>query len=204
MKIVQVGSSGVIGRAVSAELGKRHQIVTASRSDGEFRVDIGDPFSIEELFQQVGEFDALVCTAGAVHFAALAEFSVEQYAIGLQSKLMGQVNLVRSGFKFLREGGSFTLTSGPTNGDPIPLGTSSAMINGALEGFVRSAAIELHRDRRINLVSPTMLEESSPLFGPYFMGTKGVSTSDVVHGYVKSVEGGQTGRVYRIGWSRDR
>ncbi|WP_430709525.1 SDR family oxidoreductase [Mesorhizobium captivum] len=91
---------------------------------------------------------------------------MEQYAIGLQSKLMGQVNLVRSGVKYLREGGSFTLTSGPTNEDPIPLGTSSAMVNGAVEGFVRSAAIELRRDRRINLVSPTMLEESSPSTAP--------------------------------------
>lgn len=73
-----------------------------------------------------------------------------------------------------------------------------------LEGFVQSAAIELRRDRRINLVSPTMLEESSPLYGPYFVGTRGVATNDVVLGYVKSVEGGQTGCVYRIGWSRDR
>ncbi|KUM26662.1 short-chain dehydrogenase [Mesorhizobium loti] len=204
MKILQVGSSGVIGRAVTAELGQRHQIVTASRSTGEFRVDIEDPRSVENLFQQVGEFDALVCAAGAVHFAPLAEFSVGQYAVGLQSKLMGQVNLVRSGLKYLRDGGSFTLTSGPTNDDPIPLGTSSAMVNGALEGFVRGAAIELRRDRRINLVSPTMLEESASLFGSYFMGTKGVATSDVVQGYVKSVEGAQTGCVYRIGWSRDR
>lgn len=87
------------------------------------------------LGNQLLLFQLLVCTAGAVHFAPLAEFSVEQYAIGLQSKLMEQVNLVRSGVKYLRGGGSFTLTSGPTNEDPIPLGTSSAMVNGALEGL---------------------------------------------------------------------
>ena len=78
------------------------------------------------------------------------------------------------------------------------------MVNGALEGFVRSAAIELRQDRRINLVSPTMLEESSRLYSPYFQGSKAVAANDVVLGYVKSVEGKQTGCVYRIGWSRDR
>ena len=179
-------------------------LIAVGRSTGDFQVDIDNPSSISRMFSQIGEFDALICTAGTVHFAPLAEFTIEQYAIGLQSKLMGQVNLVRLGLRFLREEGSFTLTSGPTNDDPISLGTSSAMVNGALEGFVRSAAIELREDRRINLVSPTMLEESSPLYGPYFRGSKAVATNDVVLGYIKSVEGRQTGCVYRIGWSRDR
>ncbi len=159
MRIVHVGASGEIGKAVSAELGRRHDVIAVGRSTGDFQVDIDNPSSISRMFSQIGEFDALICTAGTVHFAPLAEFTIEQYAIGLQSKLMGQVNLVRLGLGFLREEGSFTLTSGPTNDDPISLGTSSAMVNGALEGFVRSAAIELREDRRINLVSPTMLEE---------------------------------------------
>jgi NAD(P)-dependent dehydrogenase (short-subunit alcohol dehydrogenase family) len=204
VRIVHVGASGVIGKAVSAELGRRHDVIAVGRSIGDFQVDIDNPSSISRMFSQIGEFDALVCTAGTVHFAPLAEFTIEEYAIGLQSKLMGQVNLVRLGLGFLREEGSFTLTSGPTNDDPIPLGTSSAMVNGALEGFVRSAAIELRQDRRINLVSPTMLEESSRLYSPYFQGSKAVATNDVVLGYVKSVEGKQTGCIYRIGWSRDR
>ncbi|MER8436878.1 short chain dehydrogenase [Mesorhizobium sp. M1312] len=204
MKIVHIGAGGVIGRAVADELGKRHEIVRVSRSSGDFQVNMEDPASIARLFNQTGHFDSLICTAGAVHFAPLAEFSVEQYSIGLKSKLMGQVNLVRSGRKYLREGGSFTLTSGPTNEDPIPLGTSSAMVNGALEGFVRSAAIELQSNRRINLVSPTMLEESSSLYGSFFVGTKPVATADVVLAYVKSVEGRQTGCVYRVGWTRER
>lgn len=204
MKIVHVGASGVIGRAVAAELGKRHQLVTVNRNSGDVLVDIEDPLSIARLFNQTGHFDALICTAGAVHFSPLQEFSVEQYSVGLKSKLMGQVNLVRSGRKYLRDGGSFTLTSGPTNEDPIPLETPSAMVNGALEGFARSAAIELQSDRRINLVSPTMLEESSPLYGRYFVGTKPVATTDVVFAYVKSVERRQSGCVYRVGWSRER
>ncbi|MEI9413528.1 short chain dehydrogenase [Mesorhizobium sp. Cs1321R2N1] len=204
MKIVHIGASGVIGRAVAAELGTRHEVIAVNRGSGDYQVDIADPSSIARLFNQTGHFDALICTAGAVHFATLQEFSVEQYSIGLKSKLMGQVNLVRSGRKYLRDGGSFTLTSGPTNEDPIPLGTSSAMVNGALEGFVRSAAIELQSDRRINLVSPTMLQESTALYGPFFVGTKPVATPEVVLAYVKSVEGRQTGCVYRVGWSRER
>jgi NAD(P)-dependent dehydrogenase (short-subunit alcohol dehydrogenase family) len=116
---------------------------------------------------------------------------------------MGQVNLVMLGLKHIRDGGSFTLTSGLVNDDPIREGVSAAMVNGGIEGFVHGAAIGLPRGVRINVVSPTLVEESVPAYGPYFRGTKPVPASDVALGYAKSVEGAQTGRVYRIGWSRD-
>ncbi len=116
---------------------------------------------------------------------------------------MGQVNLVTQGLKHIRDGGSFTLTSGLLNEDPIRDGVSAAMVNGALEGFARAAAIALPRGVRINVVSPTVVEEPLPIFGPYFLGTKAVPVAEAALGYVKSIEGAQTGRVYRIGWARD-
>lgn len=84
--------------------------------------------------------------------------TIEQFEIGLRSKLMVQVNLVVFGIRHIRDHGSFTLTSGLTNKDPIRQGTSAAMVNGALDGFIRAAVIELRRGLRINLVSPTLVE----------------------------------------------
>jgi NAD(P)-dependent dehydrogenase (short-subunit alcohol dehydrogenase family) len=77
------------------------------------------------------------------------------------------------------------------------------MVNGALEGFVRSAAVELPGGLRINLVSPTVTEESMATYGPFFPGQKAVPAAEAALGYAKSVEGIQTGRIYRIGWSRN-
>ncbi|WP_352814072.1 short chain dehydrogenase [Mesorhizobium sp. M0965] len=203
MRIVLVGSTGVIGSAVAAELVKRHDVVAVGRTSGSFQLDIAEPDSIDHLFDKVGAFDALVCTAGAVHYAPLKEFTNEQFEIGLRSKLMGQVNLVVRGLKHINDNGAFTLTSGLTNEDPIRQGSSAALVNGALDGFVRSAAIELERGVRINLVSPTLVQESVHLYGDFFPGTVTMPVREVALGYVKSVEGGQTGRVYRMGWVRD-
>ena len=202
MKIILVGSSGTIGRAVAAELGARHDIVHANRSSGDVRVDIADPASIAAMYAQVGAFDALVCATGKVHFGPLETFTPEQFDLGLRNKLMGQVNLVMLGLAHIADGGSFTLTSGLLNEDPIREGVSAAMVNGGLEGFVRGAAIVLPRGLRLNVVSPTVIEESLPSYGPFFRGTKPVPASEAALGYAKSVEGAQTGRVYRIGWSR--
>jgi NADP-dependent 3-hydroxy acid dehydrogenase YdfG len=203
MKIVLIGAAGTLGSAVDEALKTRHEIVRVGRKSGDFQVDITDPASIEQLFAKVGEFDAIVSTTGDVHFGPFAEITQEKFQIGLRSKLMGQVNLVALGMKHSRDGGSFTLTTGQINDDPISVGASGAMINGGLEAFARSVAIELPRKLRINVVSPTVAEESWSAFGPFFPGQKPVPASEAALGYVKSVEGMQTGKVYRIGWSRD-
>ena len=203
MRIILVGAAGTLGSAVDKALNIRHEIVRVGRRRGDFQVDIADPASIEQLFSKVGEFDALVSTTGDVHFGPLAEFDQDKFQVGLRGKLMGQVNLVAFGLKHIRDGGSFTLTTGQINEDPIGVGASGAMVNGGLEAFARSAAIELTRGLRINVVSPTVTEESWSAFGPFFPGQKPVPASEAALGYVKSVEGRQTGKVYRIGWSLD-
>jgi NAD(P)-dependent dehydrogenase (short-subunit alcohol dehydrogenase family) len=203
MKIILIGAAGTLGSAVNKALKARHEIVRVGRNSGDFQVDITDPASIERLFSKLGEFDAVVSTVGDVHFGPLAEFTQDKFQIGLRNKLMGQVNLVFFGLKHIRNRGSFTLTTGQINEDPISVGASGAMVNGGLEAFARSAAIELTRGIRINVVSPTVTEESWSAFGPFFPGQKPVPASEAALGYVKSVEGMQTGKVYRIGWSRD-
>jgi NAD(P)-dependent dehydrogenase (short-subunit alcohol dehydrogenase family) len=203
MKIILVGATGTLGKAVDRALSPRHEIVRVGRKGGDFQIDIADPKSIERLYAKTGEVDAVVSATGDVHFGPLVEFTQAQFDVGLRGKLMGQVNLVALGIKHVRSGGSFTLISGQINDDPIRMGASGAMVNGGLEGFVRSAALELPRGLRINLVSPTMTEESAAAFGPFFPGQKAIPAAEAALGFVKSVEGPQTGRVYRIGWSRD-
>jgi len=198
MKIILVGASGTIGQAIDRELRERHDIVRVGRNSGELQVDITDPASIRRLFEQTGPFDALISAAGNAHFGALEELSAREFAVGLDDKLMGQINLVLIGREFANDGASFTLTSGVLSEDPIRYGAAVGTVNAALDGFVRAAAIELPRGLRINGVSPTILEESLPAYGPYFRGFKAVPAATVALAYAKSAEGRQTGQVYRV------
>ncbi|MFI8611205.1 short chain dehydrogenase [Pseudomonas sp. NPDC077649] len=198
MKIILVGASGTIGQAIDRELRERHDIVRVGRHSGELQVDISDPASIRRLFEQTGPFDALISAAGNAHFGALEELTAKEFAVGLDDKLMGQVNLVLIGREFANDGASFTLTSGVLSEDPIRYGAAVSTVNAALDGFVRAAAIELPRGLRINGVSPTILEESLPAYGPYFRGFKAVPAATVALAYAKSAEGRQTGQVYRV------
>lgn len=197
-KILLVGASGTLGRAVHAELAQRHEVIAASRKSGTHRVDITDSTSIKKLLNKLGKLDAIVCAAGAVHFGALEAMTDELYAIGLRDKLMGQVNLALLGREHLRDAGSITLITGILAEQPIRQGSSASMVNGALEAFVRAAAIELPRGLRINAVSPNVFVESMPGYAPYFRGFEAVPVARAALAFSRSVEGAQTGQVYRV------
>ncbi len=199
MKIIVVGGTGTIGKAVVKELAHRHTIIVAAHKHGDIRVDITDKQSIEKMYQTAGKVDALISTTGNVHFGDFAQMTSENYQLGLNDKLMGQVNLVLIGRQYLNDAGSFTLTSGILSHDPIRYGSSASMVNAAIDGFVKGAAIEMPRGIRINAISPTILVESLPNFGDYFHGFEPVPASRVAVAYSKSVEGHQNGQIYHVG-----
>ena len=198
MKILLIGASGTIGRAVAEELSKRHELVTAGRTSGDVRLDLSDPASIRAAYAQAGALDAVVCAAGNVTFKPLPEMTAADYGVGLRDKLMGQVNLVLAGREHVADGGSFTLTGGVLDRDPIVAGTSASMVNGALNAFALAASIELDRGLRVNVVSPGVITEAMDAYAPYFRGFEPVPAARAALAYAKSVEGRRTGQVLRV------
>lgn len=198
MKIIVVGGTGTIGSAVVKELSSRHTVIVASHSQGDVKVDIKNPQSIEDMYKKINDFDAVVSTVGKVHFGLFTEMTAENYQTGLQDKLMGQVNLVLLGLKYINPKGSFTLTSGILSHDPIRKGSSASMVNGALDSFVKAAAIEMPKEIRINSVSPSVISEAMDKYASYFRGYQPVDAARAALAYSKSVEGAQTGQAYQI------
>jgi NAD(P)-dependent dehydrogenase (short-subunit alcohol dehydrogenase family) len=199
MRILVVGAQGTVGQAVMKALSARHDIVTAGRSGGDITVDLTKADSVSAMYAKLGPLDAVIACAGHVHFGPVAAMTPEQFRKGLDDKLMGQVNLVLLGMAHVSHGGSFTLTSGVLDRDPVRQGVNAAAVNGAIGAFVRAAAIEMPRGIRINAVSPGLLEESEKKYEGFFPGHEPVSSARVGLAYVKSVEGALTGQVFTVG-----
>lgn len=193
MRILIVGASGTIGRAVVAALKGRHELVLASMRDAPEQVDMSDPASIHALYTRIGRVDAVVSTAGPAAFKPLAELTDADFAFSLSNKLMGQVNLVRFGIDSVADGGSFTITAGSLAREPARKAAAISLVNAGLEGFGRSAALELPRGQRLNVVSPPWVSETLRAMGQD--PSAGLPAADVARAYVKSVEGKQTGAV---------
>ena len=199
MKIIIVGATGTIGKHVVNALEQKgeHQIVKVGSKSGDVQVNMSDPESIKSMYAKIGSFDALVCTAGEGHFGPFAKMTDADFRISIDSKLMGQVNLVLIGQHYINLKGSFTLTSGTLADDPVLYGASVSSINAAIDGFVHGAAIELENGVRINSIAPGVVEDS-PGYFPFFPGHIPVSMHKVAQAYVKSVLGSGTGKTYRV------
>jgi NAD(P)-dependent dehydrogenase (short-subunit alcohol dehydrogenase family) len=198
MKILIIGGNGTIGKKVSAHFSRTHEIIIAGRTSGDVTVDIADSKSIKAMFESIGIIDAMLCIAGEAKWAPFDSLTEDDYYIGLRSKLMGQVNLVRIGQDYLNTGGSITLTTGILADYPVVMTTSAAMVNGAIHSFVKAAALELKNELRINVVSSGLVEDAVEKYETYFPGHNPIPMNKVINGYVKSVEGKGSGEIIRM------
>jgi len=195
MKIVIIGTRGAVGNAALLGLSARHEVIKAGKTSGDIQVDIEDIASIRAMYDKLGKIDAMVCAVGHGHFGPVADMTSEQFMKGIDGKVMPQVNLVLSGFDHINDGGSFTLTSGVLNRDPIRGGACAAAANGAIDGFVKGASVEMPRGIRINAVSPEVLEASRAKYDGFFHGHNHVTDEAVSLAYCKAVEGCGNGEV---------
>ncbi len=197
MRIIAVGGTGTVGRTVVDVLSARHDVVVAGRTSGDVPVDISSPESVQRMYEDVGDFDAVVSTAGEAHFGPFDSTTEDDLALGVRSKLLGQIRLVLLGRSLISTGGSFTLISGYLFDDPIPEAVGFAIANGGVEGFVRSAALSLDRGIRVNAVSPGLAQDSAEQFGQLNPGRTPVSMRIIAAAFERSVEGWRTGEVIR-------
>lgn len=203
MKVLLVGASGLIGSA-AAEALRAHgdEVIEASRS-GKYQVDLMNPDSIKALFKSVGKVDAIAAAAGHTPFKPFKDMEMADFHHGLDDKLLGQVSLAQIGVDHLNDNGSITLMSGVLFDDPIYLSTVASTVNGAIQGFVRAASIDLPRGIRINNISPTILTEAKPAVIALFPGQKPVPAAEVGLSYVRAIHGFQTGQTIRVGYALD-
>ncbi len=198
MKILIIGGNGTIGKKVGAHLKNKHEVIIGGRTGADVLIDITDPESIKAVFETTGLLDAIVCIAGEAKWAPFEELTEDDFHIGLKSKLMGQVNLVRIGKDYLNPGGSFTLTTGILADHPVLLTTSAAMVNGGIHSFVKAVCLEMKNNIRINVVAPGVVEDAALKYEDYFPGHNPIPMGKVVNGYVKSILGANTGEIIRM------
>ncbi len=196
MRIIIVGASGTMGKYLGSAFEKEHEIVRVGSKSGDVQVDITSPEEIENFFKQVGPFDALISTAGPTYVGPWKKMTDKEFRKGVEGKMMGQINLVLICQHYINPKGSFTLITGALTHEPQLNFANASAANGAVEGFVCAAAIELENGILINAVSPTVIEDS-PQYFPYFPGEIPTTMKQLEYGFRKSVFGVSTGQVIK-------
>lgn len=165
MKTLIIGATGTIGKEITKLSKERGDtVITASRK-GTPSINIDEPTSLDDYFSSAPALDAIICVAGNASFGKLADLNEGQIKLGINSKLLGQVNLVKKGLQRLNPGGVIILTGGMLAYSPWPETSNIAMVNAGLEGFVKAVALELDNDKRVVIVHPPLVRETAEAMG---------------------------------------
>ena len=195
-KIIVVGATGRLGRVVVNGL-KDYEVIRAGRSGPDLKIDALDFESVSDVFASVGIFDGLISCIGGTPFKAFEELTMEDFALGLSKKCFSQLNLAKAAIPFLSDNGSITLTSGIIGDEPILAGSCAAAANGALNMSVSTLAAEFAGRLRINVVSPSIIENSVEDYGMLFDGFEPTSEKRIIEAYRRTISAPISGRVLR-------
>ena len=197
-KIIVVGATGKLGRVVVEGLQKDYEVIRAGRSGPDLKIDAFDFESVSDVLASVGPFDGLVSCIGGTPFKTFEELTMDDFAAGLSTKCFSQLNLAKAAIPFLSDNGSITLTSGIIGDEPIIAGSCAAAANGALNMCVSTLAAEYAGKLRINVVSPSIIENSVDHYGMLFDGFEPSSNESIVHAYRRTISAPITGRVMSL------
>jgi NAD(P)-dependent dehydrogenase (short-subunit alcohol dehydrogenase family) len=192
MRIIIVGASGRIGKEVDKALSGRHDIVRVGARSGDVNCDYTIPTSVRDMFDKIGEFDALISVVGGDSiFKLISDLDDQDYRYGFERKFLGQIRFLKIGESFVRDNGSFVFTSGYLSQYPNPASIATGPLNAAVDTFVKNTASLLPRGIRINVVSP------APIVEPGQEGRGLVTALQTAKLYEEAVEGNMTGQVLR-------
>ena len=192
MKVILVGASGRIGHQIDKLLSDKHSIVRVGVNNGDIQCDYTDKESVSDMFNTIGEFDALISVVGRDSiFKNFDELEEDDYRYGFERKFLGQVNLVTLGKKSINDNGSFTFTSGLLSHYPQPTSAATGPLNAAIDTFVKTTAPVLPRGIRLNVVNP------APVVEPNQIKRGLVTAEQTAKLFVKAINGSMSGQILR-------
>lgn len=186
MKILMIGATGTIGKIIRPAFEAGHEVITVGRSSGDILADISSQADIAAVFRKSGRVDAIICAAGDSKTSELQAMDIAAYQVGIRQKLQAQINLVLIGLNYLNDNGSVTLISGKIGESPVKGSSGKAVANGAVNSFVRAAALEMPRGIRLNAISPAKVSA--------------IAVEELVFAYTQSVATGLNGEIIRVGY----
>jgi len=192
MKVILVGASGRIGREIDKLLSDKHSIVRVGMNSGDVQCDYTDKKSVNDMFNTIRTFDALISVAGRDSvFKNFEELEDDDYRYGFERKFLGQVGFVTIGQKYINDNGSFTVTGGFLSHYPHPTSAATGPLNSAIDTFVKTTAPLLSRGIRLNVVSPAPVVEPSQV-------KRGLVTAEqTARLFIKAINGNMSGEVLR-------
>ena len=162
-KIIIIGGSKGIGKAITKSLLNEHQVINISRTSPEIQHQNLSHFSCDVLTDDLPEIDAadgLIYCPGSINLKPFNRLNVEDFKTDFEINVIGAVKCIQAYTKALatNESASIVLFSTVATKLGMPFHASIATAKSAIEGLTKSVAADLAPKIRVNAIAPTITD----------------------------------------------
>lgn len=160
-KIIIIGGSKGIGKAITESLLSKHQIVNISRTSPEIQHSNLTHLYCDVLsdeLPQIEEADGLIYCPGSINLKPFNRLSVDDFRTDFEINVIGAVKCIQAYTKALAksESASVVLFSTVATKLGMPFHACVATAKSAVEGLTKSVAADLAPKIRVNAIAPTI------------------------------------------------
>lgn len=162
-KIIIIGGSKGIGKAITENLLSEHQVVNISRTSPDFQHANLSHFTCDVLTDDLPEIEAadgLIYCPGSINLKPFNRLSVNDFKTDFEINVIGAVKCIQAYTKALvtSESASIVLFSTVATKLGMPFHASIATAKSAVEGLTKSVAADLAPKIRVNAIAPTITD----------------------------------------------
>lgn len=160
-KIVVIGGSKGIGKAIVSSLVGENKVINISRSDTLEPHQNLTHFSLDILtddLPEIAEIDSLIYCPGSINLKPITRLKLEDFRDDFEINVIGAVKAIQHFLPSLKKGSnpSIVLFSTVAAKLGMPFHASIAAAKSAVEGLAKSLGAELAPSIRVNAIAPTV------------------------------------------------
>jgi NAD(P)-dependent dehydrogenase (short-subunit alcohol dehydrogenase family) len=162
-KIIIIGGSKGIGKAITESLLSNHQVINISRTPPEIVHENLSHHSCDILIDELPVIDAadgLIYCPGSINLKPFNRLTIEDFKTDFEINVIGAVKSIQTYTKALSqsESASIVLFSTVATKLGMPFHASIATAKSAVEGLAKSVAADLAPKIRVNAIAPTITD----------------------------------------------
>jgi 3-oxoacyl-[acyl-carrier protein] reductase len=162
-KIIIIGGSKGIGKAITENLLSDHQVVNISRTSPDIQHANLSHFRCDVLTDDLPEIEAadgLIYCPGSINLKPFNRLSIDDFKTDFEINVIGAVKCIQAYTKALAtsESASIVLFSTVATKLGMPFHASIATAKSAVEGLTKSVAADLAPKIRVNAIAPTITD----------------------------------------------
>ena len=162
-KIIIIGGSKGIGKAITENLLSDHQVVNISRTSPDIQHANLSHFTCDVLTDDLPEIesaDGLIYCPGSINLKPFNRLSIDDFKTDFEINVIGAVKCIQAYTKALAtsESASIVLFSTVATKLGMPFHASIATAKSAVEGLTKSVAADLAPKIKVNAIAPTITD----------------------------------------------